>query len=104
MAFEGHTGLPNPFLAEQLLASQLAEKVEQVEPPRTISIVRLEELFRPALHRERIDETWSSEPQLAEFFARDSAYVALTRDGQFKSLVSRLSVLNAIVGTLAQRG
>jgi hypothetical protein len=104
MAFDNETGLPNPFLAEQLLASELAENVEQVEPPRTISVVRLEELFRPALRRERIDETWPPERQLAEFFARDSAYVALTRDGQFKSLVSRLSVLNAIVGVLAQRG
>ncbi len=102
MAFDYDTGLPDKFFAEQLLASELGEKVEQIESPRTISIVRLEELFRPVLHGAVIDETWPSERQLSEFFSHDTAYVAITYNGQFKSLLSRISVLNTVVGSLAQ--
>jgi hypothetical protein len=100
MAFDFSTGLPNKFFAEQLLASELGEKVEQHEPPRTISLVRLEELFRPVLHQEYIDESWPSERQLEAFFDRDTPYIAVTQSGQFKSLVSRIAVLNTMVGTL----
>jgi hypothetical protein len=102
MAFDVSTGLPNKFYAEQLLASELGEKIEQIEPPRTISIVRLEELFRPVLHKEAIDESWPSERQLNEFFTNDLPHVAITNNGQFKSLISRTSVLNKMVGTLVQ--
>ena len=102
MAFDYDTGLPNKFFAEQLLASELGEKIEQVESPRTISIMRLEELFRPVLRRVVIDETWSSERQLSEFFGHDAAYIAITRNDQFKSLISRISALNTMVGSLVQ--
>lgn len=102
MAFDYNTGLPNKFYAEQLLASELGEKIEMVETPRTISIVRLEELFRPVLFRAVIDEAWSSERQLSEFFGRDTAYMAITRNGQFKSLISRTAVVNNLVGVLAR--
>lgn len=102
MAFDFNTGLPNKFFAEQLLASELGEKIEQAETPRTISIVRLEELFRPVLFRAVIDEAWPSERQISEFFSRDTAYIAITRNGQFKSLISRTAVVNNLVGVLAQ--
>ncbi len=103
MAFDYDTGLPNKFFAEQLLASELGEKIEQVESPRTISIVRLEELFRPVLHRAVINETWPSERQLSEFFDSDSGYIAVTQNGKYSTLVSRQTVLNAIVKTLVEK-
>ena len=103
MAFDYNSGLPNSFFAEQLLASELGEKVEQEEPPRTISLVRLEALFRPVLHREFIDKSWSSERQLEVFFENDAPYVAVTENGRFQTLVSRTSVLNSMIGTLVQR-
>jgi hypothetical protein len=103
MAFDYNTGLPNKFFAEQLLASELGEKVEQDEPPRTISLVRLEELFRPVLHQEYIDESWPSERQRDAFFDRDTPYIAVTENHQFKVLVSRVSVLNTMAGTLVRK-
>ncbi len=102
MAFDFNTGLPNKYFAEQLLASELGSQIEQVESPKTISIVRLEELFRPVLHKTMIDESWPSDRQLAEFFRNDLEYVAITRNGQFKSLVARIDVLNTMVGALVQ--
>ncbi len=102
-AFDLNSGLPNPFLAEHLLASELEQKVEQVETPRSISVVRLNDLFGAVLRRGMIDKSWSAERQLAEFFRHDSTYIAITQNRQFKSLVSRLSVLNSVVGTLTQR-
>jgi len=102
MAFDQSSGLPNKFFAEQLLASELGAKIEQTEPPRTISIVRLEELFRPVLFKAAIDEIWPSERQLSEFFDRDMPYMAITRNGQFKSLISRTAVVNKMVGVLVQ--
>jgi len=102
MAFDYSTGLPNKFFAEQLLASELGGQIELVESPRTISIVRLEELFRPVLLKAAIDETWPSERQLSEFFSHDTAYMAITRNRQFKSLILRSAVLNVMVGALVQ--
>ena len=102
MAFDFNTGLPNKYFAEQLLASELGSQIEQVESPKTISIVRLEELFRPVLHKAMIDETWASERQLSEFFKNDLEYMAVTRNGQFSSLIPRSAVLNMMVGKLVQ--
>lgn len=102
MAFDYNTGLPNRFFAEQLLASELGAEIEQAEPPRTVSAVRLEDLFRPVLHKEHVDESWSSEHQLDAVFASDVAYIALTQNGQYKALISRMSVLNMMVRALAK--
>jgi hypothetical protein len=103
MAFDNTTGLPNPLLAEQLLASDLGEKVEQKEGAKRISLVRLEELFRPVLHKESIDQTLPAECQINEFFNGDAAYIALTQNGKYTTLVSRLTVLNSIVRTLIEK-
>ncbi len=102
MAFDHSTGLPNKLFAEQLFASELGEKIEQEESPRTISLVRLEELFRPVLHTAFIDETWTTERQLSEFFEDNLEYIAFTHNSQYKSLISRIDVLNTIIGELAQ--
>lgn len=101
MAFDVNTGLPNPLFAEQFLASELGEKVEK--QPKPISLVRLEDLFRPVLYKESIDESWPSERQLKEFFDSKSDYLAVTQKGKFVHLVSRLTVLNTIVRTLVEK-
>lgn len=103
MALDGNTGLPNKFFAEQLLALELGEKIEAVETPKTINLVRLDELFKPVLHKEAVDESWSSERQLDLFFENDNAYIAITQKGQFKALASRLSILNTLVGGMIKK-
>jgi hypothetical protein len=102
MAFDVATGLPNPLLAEQLLASDLGQNLE-TQAPLTISVFRLEELFRPVLHKESLDQTWSTKKQISEFFESDTEYIAITQNGKYKSLVSRLTVLNSILGTLLEK-
>jgi hypothetical protein len=51
MAFDPATGLPNELFAEQLLQSDLGQKIETQEGPRSITLTRLEELFRTVLNR-----------------------------------------------------
>ena len=103
MPFNGTTGLPNPLLAEQLLAHDLGVEVESKGLPKGISLVRLEELFRPVLHKETLDETSPSEQQLSTFFNSDSPYIGITGNGKYKTLVSRVSVLNTIVRSLVEK-
>lgn len=102
MAFDNTTGLPNLLVAEQLPASDLGAEVESQEQPKRISLVRLEELFRPVLHKESIDETWPSERQISAFFDSDSSYLAVTQNSKYTTLVSRLTVLNTIVRTMVE--
>jgi hypothetical protein len=101
MAFDGATGLPNVLLAEQLLATDLGERLEK--EPRTISLVRLSELFRPVLNTDSIDQSWSTDRQISTFLDGDAPYVAVTQNGSYSTLVARLSVLNALVKTLVAR-
>lgn len=103
MAFDNTTGLPNPLLAEQLLASDLGTEVESEEQPKRISLVRLEELFRPVLHKESIDESWTAERQLSEFLNSDSDYSVITQNGKYLTMVSSMIVLNSIVRTLVEK-
>lgn len=97
MAFNDAKGLPNRFLAEQLLATDLGDKMEYNQEPKRMSLVRLEELFRPVLHTSHIDEDWEPDRQLDIFFTTNADYIAVTLSGKYKTLVSRLSVLNAIL-------
>jgi hypothetical protein len=103
MAFNGTTGLPNPLLAEQFLAHDLGVEVESKEQPKRISLVRLEELFRPVLHKENVEETSPAEEQLSAFFNSDSPYIGITGNGKYKTLASRISVLNTIVRSLVEK-
>jgi len=103
MAFDSTTGLNNPLLTEQLLANDLGQRVEEEEEPKRVSLVRLEELFRSVLHTESIDESWPAERQLSEFLNSDSEYLAITQNGKYSTLVSRLTVLNAIVRTFVEK-
>lgn len=102
MAFDS-TGLPNMLFAEQLLASDLGAKVESQEQPQKISLVRLEDLFRSVLYKERIEESWKPECQIEKFFESKSDYFAVTQNGKFVHLVSRLTVLNSIIKTLVEK-
>lgn len=103
MAFNSATGLPNVLLAEQLLATDLGERLERLQEPRTISLVRLSDLFRPVLNTDSIDQSWSSDRQIRTFLDGDAPYVAITQNGSYLTLVARLSVLNALVKTLVAR-
>ena len=103
MAFDSATGLPNALLAEQLLASDLGQKLESGEGPRTISLVRLNEVFQPVLYKAAIDTSWPTERQMTEFFDSDSDYLAVTQKGKYLSLTSRLSVLNAFVRSVVEK-
>lgn len=100
MAFDVTTGLRNKFLAEQLLQSDLGEKVEMKDGPRSINLVRLEELFRPVLNKEHIDLTWSEERQLDAFLATEAPSIAVTNDGKYSVLVSRQTLLNEVLKPL----
>ena len=86
------------MLYEQLLASDLAERVAKESGSKSVSLVRLEDLFRPVLINEAIDQSWPNQRQLEAFFAGSEAFIAITNDGEYVTLVSRLSVLNSIVG------
>jgi hypothetical protein len=93
-------GLPNPLLAEQMLAAELGRKIELQEKPKAISLVRLDDLFRPVLHTRHIDERWKPERQLEAFFEIDSDYIAVTQKGRYRALISKVTVLNTIVKSL----
>lgn len=105
MAFDG--GLPNTLLAEQLLASDLGQKIESMEGPRAISLVRLKEIFQqipqPVLYPHVVDTSWTEERQITDFFGSDSEYVAITQKNRYLSLASRLSLLNAFVRRLVEK-
>ena len=103
MAFDSATGLPNTLLAEQLLASDLGQKLESEEGPRTINLVRLNDIFQPVLYKTAIDTSWPTERQITEFFDSDFDYLAVTQRGKYLSLTSRLSVLNAFVKSVVAK-
>lgn len=96
-------GLPKEMLAERLLAYDLGAEVENKEGSKRINLVRLEELFRPVLFKERIDESWKPERQIEKFFESKFDYLAVTQDRRYLKLVSRLTVLNAVVRTLVEK-
>jgi hypothetical protein len=96
MPFDNSTGLPNELLAEQLLQSELGEKIEIPEEPRTISIARLNELFQPVLKKECIDKNLTPEQQVSVFLNSDSQFMAITDKGVYNTLVSRITVFNEL--------
>lgn len=102
MAFDENTGLPNPLLHEQLFQNELGENIEIQMPdgPEKINIVRLDEVFGSVLHKHAIDENWSKETQINKFFEQELPYVAMTRNGEYVAMVSRLSLLNEIVKSM----
>jgi hypothetical protein len=100
MPFDFSTGKRNELFAEQLLASELGEKVEQAEGARRVTLVRLEELFRPVLHKECIDLNWPAEQQLNTFLKIDAPFIAFTQDDRYSILVSRATLVNQVLKSL----
>ena len=96
------TGLRNELLAEQLLQSDLGQKVEQTEGARSISLVRLEDLFRPVLSKDHIDLDWPQDRQLDAFLSTESPSIAITQNGRYSALVSRLTLLNQVLKPLVK--
>lgn len=103
MAFDRLTKLPNELFAEQVLASDLGTKVEIPTGSRTITLARLDELFRPVLLKDKIDQSWPNDRQISAFFDSDDPYFAITQDGKYSILVSRLTVLSQMLKSVIQR-
>lgn len=103
MAFDQATSLPNQLLAEQLLASDLGEKIERQEGSKTISLVRLDDLFRPVLIKDRIDQTRPADRQLSTFLDGDAPYIAVTQNDKYLTLVSRLAVFNELLRGVVEK-
>jgi len=104
MATDSATGLPNELIAEQVLQSELVKKVEPQGGARSINLVRMEELFRPVLIKDRIDLNWPADRQLDAFLGTDAPFLAITQDGRYSALVSRLTLLNQLLKPLLQSG
>jgi hypothetical protein len=94
-----NSGSVNEFAEEQVLASELGTKIEQLQLPqgRTISTVRLKDLFAAFLNTETIDQEAPGEDQLRQFATGDGEYIAVSRAGQYVQLVRRVAVLTAMV-------
>jgi hypothetical protein len=97
MAFDQSTGLPNEFLTEQLLADDLGREIESNTKPRTISISRLSHLFASVLVSEHIDRSWLSSRQSETFFGLRSQFIAVTNNGAYELMVSKLDVLAEMI-------
>ena len=101
MAFPDETGLPNELLAEQYLQNELGNEIEQKpEGSRHISIARLNELFNPVLFKQAIDTAWTNEQQTKTFFSSDAPFIAITGNGRYTALVSRITLFNEVLKSI----
>jgi hypothetical protein len=104
MAFDPATGLPNKLFAEQILQSDLGQKLEMQPPgPRSIDLARLDDLFFPVLNRDSIDLGWPPARQLETFLNSQAAFIAATQQGTYSALVSRSALANEVLRSLASR-
>jgi hypothetical protein len=75
MAFDQATGLPNELFAEQILQSDLGQKLEMQAPgPPGITLVRLEDLFHRVLTKDSIDLGSPPKQQLESFLNSQAAF------------------------------
>jgi len=101
MAFDPATGLPNKLFAEQVLQSDLGEKLEMLPPgPRSIDLARLDDLFLPVFRRDSIDLGWAPSRQLEAFLNSQAAFIATTQQGTYAALVSRAALANEVLRSL----
>jgi hypothetical protein len=104
MAFDPAIGLPNKLFAEQILQSDLGQKLEmQQQGPRSIDLARLEDLFLPVLNRDSIDLGWPPARQLDAFLNSQAAFIATTQQGTYSALVSRAALANEVLRSLTSR-
>lgn len=100
MSSDPTTGQSNEVFAEQVLQSELGHTIEQQGGARSVNLVRLEELFRPVMHKECIDLTWAAERQLETFLSTEGQFLAITQGGKYVALVERLTLLNQLLKPL----
>jgi hypothetical protein len=100
MAFDSATGLHNQLFAEQVLQHDLGQKIETQEGPRSVTLTRFEELFRPVLNREHIDLSWSQSRQFEVFMASDAPFIAITSNDKYSAIASRQQLLNEVLRSL----
>ena len=103
MAIDPRTGLRNEFLAEQLLQSDLGQKIEHLQGSVKVTLVRLEELFRPVLNRDAIDLTWPEQRQLDAFLKSESLSIAVTQDGRYSTLAPRLTLMAQLLKPMVKQ-
>jgi hypothetical protein len=101
IVFDYSSGLPKDLMVEQLLQSDLGSVLESKEDERReISLSRLDELFKPVLHKDTLDENWSPKKQIETFFASECEFIAVTQNSRYKLLVSRSMILDAMMKQL----
>lgn len=100
MAFDNNTGLPNEFFEEQVLQNELGREIERVEGGNSITISGLGNLFESVLNRNSIEKNLSTEEQMKGYFKDDESFIAITENGKYTSLVSRLAVFNELLKNL----
>jgi hypothetical protein len=93
MAFDASTGLPNEFLVEQLLASDLGQNLETQMKPKTISLGRLDDLFQSVLVKEHLDRSWSSSRLMETFFGLKHQFIAVTDHNKYELMISKVDVM-----------
>jgi hypothetical protein len=104
MAFDSATGLPNKLFAEQVLQSDLGQKLEtSPQGQRSVDLARLEDLFSPVLNRDSIDVGWPPARQLEAFLNSQAAFIASTHQGTYSALISRAAPTNEVLRSLASR-
>jgi hypothetical protein len=100
MAFDAMSGLPNRFALEQFLAADLGANIEVLGQAKSISVIRLRDLFGSVLRTSPLDETLSAQKQIETILTRDDKYVAVTQDRRYVKLVPRIAVLSGIVRSM----
>ncbi len=101
MAFDQKTGLPNELFEEQVLQNELGREIESQEGGKFITITSLRELFESVLNRNHVDQNWPVEEQMKGYFEDDASVIAITENGTYSSLVSRLAVFNEMLKNLS---
>lgn len=97
MAFSTISGLPNELLTEQLLQHELGENIENKGGAKHISMVHLDEVFKPILIKQQIDKSWTDEKQTSTLFSSEAAFIAITENGRYSSLVSTQLLYNEVL-------
>jgi hypothetical protein len=107
IAFDPLTGLPNEFTQEEFFQNELGMKVEAMEQNKTTLHVtrgKLHDIFDGELIEDRLDQAGAKEEMARIFFETDFPWVALTENGKYLRMVSRLSVINEIIKTEIKGG
>jgi hypothetical protein len=89
----------NPFLEEQLLADALGP---HEQPPRELSVRRLEDLFEPVLHRAAVDRTDFKAEWFRKALRSDDDYVGVTDSGRYLALMTRNDVVSEVLLALTE--